>query len=235
MDREKITGKKRFTLFKQLVENRTLLNLHLIEKNYERITLITQVIEKKDSGFFLIDYPRGFREALNGEMDVPMIFQFTGPNRIPYLLKTFPEKISGDEVWIKIPKSIEKIQRRREFRIPAPSGTKFLFQQNETPYQADVVNVSFKGSLLSLHSPISGKHPFQIDGPISNARLISPGEGPETAIAIKKAFIKRIEKDSVTGKGLVALQFSDLTRKEKKKLGEWIYQFQRILLQEKAK
>ena len=98
MDSKKIYGKKIFQLLEDLEKDRTILNLHLIGKEYERLTIVTGRVFNEEKAYFLIDYPNGFREALGDGKNKRLLFQFIASDKIQYRFRTTFTKIIRNDI-----------------------------------------------------------------------------------------------------------------------------------------
>ena len=114
---EKIQGKKLFRLMEQLERDKTMLSMRLVGQNYERLTMITRIPKDKNVSFFAIDAPRDFRSTVANLGTWEIHFNFNGPDHLEYIFTTFGGKFSDNEIQINFPDYIERLQRRRYFRL----------------------------------------------------------------------------------------------------------------------
>ena len=63
-DSEKIIGDGVPQLIQQLKKDNTLIKVRLRDEDYEELTLVRGVRSKDKTAYFLVDYPRGFRDAI---------------------------------------------------------------------------------------------------------------------------------------------------------------------------
>ena len=234
---EKIHGKDIGAFFEQLKDDRTLVKIQLIGKDYEQLTMITDVRTKGDPPSFLIDPPSGFRQAVD-ELDVWRInFECTARDGVQYRFQTSGEKVSGKELWINFPIVVERMQRRRDFRLEFPQGTVICFEEGNIKYELKVTNLSMGGTLAEFPIPKIGVQeiPMLTSGEtLRDIELISPSEN-ELRVQIKKALILRLSKNNRADQYILALQFTKMDNTAIKALKELIYNVQREFLKKRLR
>lgn len=237
--RDRIYGDKIIRMLEHLKQERTVLKLNLLGKDYERLTIVTGIIEENKSTFFLIDYPRGFKEVV-GDTDPEdvheqrMAFEFIGGDKIPFAFRTVLDRVQGREIRIKKPKFIERIQRRKHFRIEPPMDTIMLFMRDTKKCVNSVLNLSLDGALISpIAKPDLGSRLYPGED-IRHIRLMTHKKFFEIRIRIKKATIRRAGKNSETGRHFYALRFMEIEKEDKNNLEKWLYKWQRAILQKRS-
>lgn len=230
---DKIQGKNRFEVFKQLQKNKTLIKMHLMGKDYDRLTIIIDLRIKKKESFFCIDYPKGFKEAVTNVDPWKIHFEFTFKDNIPHSFRTTGGEISEGNIWIKFPEVIERKQRRKHFRIEPPRDTKIHFNVNSIKMEMKVINISLGGLFGYFTGPekaIQLKPILKIGQTLNNLELAFTFQEKNSKVNINQALVKRVEKKDPTNIYHYAIQFTDIENKEKKTLKELIYGFQRHFL-----
>ena len=235
-ENEKIEDKNLLNLLKTLQKDKTLIKMNLPGRDFERITIITRVRHRRQNPLFLIDYTRGFREAVGDVKDVKMRFEFTREDKVNYYFNTYGWEIYSDEIGVRFPEFIERKQRRRDFRLAVPSDTKLYIQVESTQLEMKVLNVSLGGTLAVLVGRKEGfkeETIFNAGEYLSDIEMVFPLEGEDLRIHIEKAMVVRLEEDPSKDKNCCALQFISMEEKEEKALTEFIYKYQRHVLQKK--
>lgn len=232
---EKIQGKNLIRLIEQVQREKTMLSMRLVGKNYERLTMITHIPKDENLSFFEIDPPRDFRNTI-AELDTWEIqFNFSGPDNLEYTFITFGGKVTDNEVQINLPDYIERLQRRRHFRLSVPTDTKLVFESDETRREIGLINISMRGA-LGLLKTFNGKKPvFKKEDFLKNLKLIFPSDtnNNEQIIKVEKAIIRRAEHDPQKNVDLYAFEFVSIDKDQEKMLIKIIYDLQRLLLQKK--
>ncbi|RLB24532.1 MAG: hypothetical protein DRG76_01205 [Deltaproteobacteria bacterium] len=232
---ERIYGKSLLKFFRQLIDEKTVLRVFLLGKDYERLTIITDLEEKDSEPYIIIDYPAGFKKAIKGTTDWRLRFEFTGNDRLPYVFRTVGGELVEGGIRVRLPKFIERRQRRRNFRLEAPLDTKLVFTKNFRRYEANVINVSLGGVLISLEKGEQKRPVLDIDEYLRGIKLYFPSKEEEERllIHINEAMVKRVEKDIFHGRYNYALQFTDIDKQDSELLQELIYRFQREYLRKR--
>ncbi len=233
-DAERIQGKSRYGILSQLQQDKTILTMHVLGKNFERLTLITGVHTEHGVPYFQLDYPRGFREAVAGLKTWRIYFECTGKDKILYVFRTYGGKIEKGDIWINFPQYIERQQRRRHFRLKAPAGTKLLINTDTQPRELSVVNISQGGVLGAVDRvdpETEGGLTLRVGQSVKNMELIIPFQDTEHQLFIRKAMVRRVGRETVGGNTVYGLEFTNLKKADEKRLTELIYSYQRALLQ----
>jgi len=233
IETERLGGKSRFSIFRQLEKDRTLIRMHLLGKQYERLTVVTGIRNQKKTPFFLIDCPQDFKSAVAGVDDCRLRFEFTGKDNLKYTFRTSGKTFLKNEICIRFPKFIERIQRRSNFRVAPPLGTKIYINAKPAVREMTVIDVSqggVLGALVNLNTPVNKDPLFKVGQSLRNIELVLPAETETIMVQIKEAVIRRVGKNPATGRDTCAVQFTDIEKDSKKILIELIYRFQRDIL-----
>ena len=229
----RVQGNRSFEILEQLRTGKTMLRMQLLGKDFQRLTIITTIQAKGRNPSFLVDYPNGFGKAISGIKDWKIQFEFRGKDQLLYRFTATGEEISGDEIRLRFPKTIERIQRREHFRLEVLTGTKLYFKATSTKHVMNVINISMGGVLGVLASAEKGTAKGSIldDGQqLRHIQMVFPSEGEDLRVHIKKALVIRGEEAGSTSKYRYALRFTDMEKDEDKKLISLIYRFQRQFL-----
>ena len=235
-DRGKITGKKRSELFDTLQKQNTLLTLRIAGKDYERLTMVNEVRSTAEGDRFLIDPPRGFDVVVKNLHPWKLHFQFNGPDKLEYSFTTVGGEMSGGDILVPFPEFIERIQRRRYFRMETPIGCQFLFAHKGVQREISLLNISEGGCfgvLTRMKTEMGEKPILGMGESVHKVELILPSgdEGvPDRKLRVKKATVRRIEQEAEKGLHKYAFEFIDLPRKDEASLTQFIYHLQRLFL-----
>jgi hypothetical protein len=126
-DTQRLSGKTMLSVFEQVQKEGTLITMHLIGTAYERLTIFTGMRTNNGIRHLVIDKPKGFTRAVKGVGVWRIRFEFTGRDKVNCMFTTSGGEFRDDEIWIRFPEFIERIQRRKHFRIEVPSGTMMHF------------------------------------------------------------------------------------------------------------
>jgi c-di-GMP-binding flagellar brake protein YcgR len=229
-----IQGKNKFDIFEQLRKDKTLIQMRLLGADYEQLTFIIGIQARKNMLFFLIDYPKGFKEAVSDVEVWEMRFEFIGNDNLQYIFKTSDGEISGNEIWIRFPEFIEKIQRREHFRIEVPLETKLHFKKQSADIEMNVIDISLKGALVNSVQ-IQKNAVFKSGENLKNVKLVFPSEKKDLVVHIKKVSAKRVEKDSQSKRYIYGLYFAKTEKNEETLLTKIISKLQIKFLQKRQR
>jgi len=182
--------------------------------------------------FFLIDYPKGFKEAVSDVEVWEMRFEFIGNDNLQYIFKTSDGEISGNEIWIRFPEFIEKLQRREHFRIEVPLGTKLHFEKKTAGIEMDVIDISLRGALVTS---IQKNAILKSREDLIDVQLVFPSEKKDLVVHTKKVSVKRVEKDSQSKRYTYGLYFAKTEKDEEALLTKIISKLQIKFLQKKQR
>lgn len=235
-DTGKIQGRRLVDLFNYLIEKRVIISMYVAGTDFERLTCVTGVEEDPSGHRLRIDLPDGFRGAVAQPEAATIRFNFNGPDRLEYIFSTQGVHYRGRELETPFPDFVERIQRRKDFRMQTPSGTRMLIKQDKIHAILDLINISMGGAFgaMKKHNLKNSSGPiFVVDQSIRHAGIIVPEdkERPEQVIIIKRCEVRRIEHDRPKHRYRYAFEFMELDASEKRKLTQSIYHFQRQFLQ----
>ncbi|MBU0699165.1 MAG: hypothetical protein KKE59_07060 [Proteobacteria bacterium] len=230
---EIIRHKGRLKIFEQLQKDRTLVKLHVLGHQYERLTVVTGTRFNKNMPCFLVDCPSGFAQVIAGVENCRIHFEFIGNDNLQYAFRTTAKEIVRDEIWIRFPEVIQRFQRRKNFRISPPLGTKLYIGEDSARHEISVINVSrggVLGNLFGFGKETQSATIFTVGNKLRNIELVFPSEKNILRVQVKEALVKRVGKNPETDQNTCALQFTDIKKSQEKILMGFIYRFQRDLL-----
>jgi len=235
---EKIQGKKLIRLLEQVQREKIMLSMRLVGQNYERLTMVTRIPKDEKASFFAIDPPRDFRNTITKLDSWEIHFHFNGPDNLEYIFTTSGGKFYDNEIRINFPDYIERLQRRRYFRLSAPTGTKLFFESDQTQREINLINISMRGT-LGLLKTFNGKDQkkpvFNKEDYLKNIKIIFPSDTKdnEQEVNINKAIIRRAEHVPQKNMDLYAFEFVSIDKDQERKLIQIIFNLQRLSLQKK--
>jgi len=235
---EKIEGENIADILKTIKKDKILIKMRIPGKGYECLTIITNVFPYKDKSAFMIDSPKDFRPFFSDPENVKMHFEFTGKDNLSYTFKTSGGEIHHDEIKIKFPDFINRKQRRKDFRLEVPPGTKLHVKINAKLLRMPVLDVSLGGTLIALVGHMSeseNKQYFKVGECFEDIELLFPMDGKFFKSKINKAAIVRVVKGSLKPKNCCALQFVSIDKDEEKALTKFIYKYQQQFLRKRLR
>jgi c-di-GMP-binding flagellar brake protein YcgR len=225
---EIITDKKIIELLECLKNDRTILKLNIPDAGDELLSIVIDIKAEEIPPHFAIDFPGGATEHIKEARGKKIIIGFKDKDRIQYVMKSFIERVSEHNLYILLPESIQKLQRRKYFRVSSPIGTKVIIDEPNINCEFNVINISEGGALIT--------HPDKIGllkGDQKPLSILFNEADNVQRISIDKAEIKRIEKETEKRCCNYAFQFLDRGKKEENYLRNFIYSCQRKMLLKK--
>jgi hypothetical protein len=220
--------------FEHLQQKQILINLRVAgREGYNRLTMITGMRQQKDALQFSIDPPRGFDEAVVGLGRWVLFFQLTGPDKLEYKFTTRGGAFEGPAIWIDFPDHVERVQRRRFFRVETVPGTRLRFALGGQAREMDVINLSIGGALAIFVRRKGESGRLALLKPkdqVRQAQLICPLEGETLNAKIQKLQVIRVEEDRENDRLRYALQFTLADYTAEKDLTSIVYALQRFFL-----
>lgn len=232
MATDKIKGKNLTRLLEELQKDTTYLKLYLPDKNYEKLTMVTEVGKRHTRQAFKIDSTEGLKKVVSNLGKREIFFEFTSKDKLKYTFKTTEEEIINNDIWLKFPDVIHREQKRKHFRLKITFDAKLYFKTDSSRYKIRVKNISQKGTLGILIVGRKNKNIplFEAGQILQDNRLVFPYKMEEIEIRIKKAIIKRIKKETRAHRYSYAIEFVEIEKEEEQKLTKMIYRFQQEFL-----
>lgn len=235
VDRGRIDGEKLIALFKEVIEKKIILSMHLVGSQYDRLTYILG-IDQGNQPFLIVDNPDGIRKAAAESEPWHLRFNFNGPDKLEYIFETKGGEIKGRDLHIPLPEYADRIQRRNNFRIDTPVGSEINFTCNGEKCVIALINISLGGAYGALVKPKTkniNKQLLNKNQRLYRLNLHIPADEDfeKQNITIRKAQVLRVEHDKEKQIHKYALEFMVVDPKEEKKLTRSIYHIQRKILQ----
>jgi hypothetical protein len=235
---EKIQGKKMIRLMELVQREKIMLSMRFVGQNYERLTMIVRVPTDRNRSFFVIDPPTDFINTVSKLSTCEIRFNFNGPDNLEYNFTTGGCKFENNEAQIYFPDYIERLQRRRYFRLSVPTDTKLFFESDQGQQEINLTNISMSGTLgfLKMFNVKDQKKPIlNKEDYLKNLKIVFPSDikGDKQEVKVNKAIIRRAEHDPQKNLDLYAFEFVSIEKDQEKMLIKIIYDLQRLFLQKK--
>jgi PilZ domain len=234
-DPGQLQGTKLVTLFNELIERKVIISIHVVGTGFERLTCIAAIQCDGADNYLLVDRPDGFSQSAGQAEAWNLRFNFNGLDQLEYVFSTRGGEICGDNLKVPFPEFVERLQRRKDFRILTVPGTKLVFADNKVKGVVDLINISLGGAfglLLKYKPKRLGSSPLALDQRLYKIGLIFPAdkEISEQMVVVNKVEVRRIEHDKERKLYKFAFEFMDMDKDQKQKLTQAIYHIQRQFL-----
>ncbi len=237
-DPGKIEGRKRDDLFDSLIASRTIISVFVVGTDFQRLTCITDVEQTKEGKRLVVDCPEGFSRAMAKTERLDLRFNFNGSDQLEYIFSTSGGTVYGRALKVPFPEYVERLQRRKNFRIDTRPGTRMFFSSRKVEGQIDLINISLGGAygLLVKHSDKNLKGSlFKANQRLYKIRIVFPPDKDmdEQTVNIRKAEVRRVERNRERKQYKYAFEFMDIDKQELQGLTKAIYHIQRQFLQKR--
>ena len=235
-DHTKIHGKRIAETFRYLSAQNVLIKIMVKTAGFESVTVVTELDLNGRNPCFEIDPPDGLSDALQLTKRTSVYFEFSGEDQLLYQFELPIEDWRGG-LRFPLPMEVERIQRRRNFRLPAPMGTSLILQQMVPPIRLLVLDFSLGGLLCMVETVRleQDKRRRLFKGrTFNNLDLTFEGEEDETSVRILRARIVRTGRNPQNDHDQYAFEFILIDRVEKRKLTDLLYGIQRKLLRRRV-
>jgi c-di-GMP-binding flagellar brake protein YcgR len=225
-----IDGPDLHSVIEALRDDKTLVKLRIPARDFNHLTIVTDIRRNHNGSYLKIDYPNGFDEAVQGLQEWRFKFEYTGRDKLPYAFTTSGGELDEKDIWITFPDFIERQQKRDDFRLYMPYGVNIFLKPPDAQWKLKVVNLS-RGGILGVESNASETPAlFQVDDTLESLQIRFPRAQEHKTITIKKAVVRRVERDATPTRRFYAFQFAELDKQEEEALVRHLYDLQREFL-----
>jgi c-di-GMP-binding flagellar brake protein YcgR len=234
-DSEKLQGSKLQDFFSQLIARKAIISMYAVGTDYERLTCVNEIQKEFDSDHLIVDLPDGFRDAVHKLDEWQLRFSFIGPDRLEYMFTTRGGAFVDKALKLPFPDCVERMQRRRNFRVAALPKSKLLFVHNNAKGVILLIDISLGGAfgILVKHNQKNSQGALlKLNQAIENIGLRFPAQKDmdEQMVIIKKAVVRRVEFDREKDRYKFAFEFTEMHPHQNQKLTRIIYDIQRYYL-----
>lgn len=232
----KVQDEKLTELFNELIANKVIIAMNVVGAGFDRLTCITGTARDAGGHYLLIDPPNDFKEAAADRDLWHLRFNFTGPDQLEYIFSTRGGELGDQGLKIPFPDFVERLQRRRNFRVDTLTGSRLHFRLKKIHGVMDLINVSLGGAygvLVKHNFKFIRGSVLKMDQQLYDVRMVFPGDDdePDETVQVKRAEVKRIEHDQDRGFYRYALEFKEVDKEMQDRLTQVVYGLQRKYLQ----
>lgn len=232
----KVQGEKLTELFNALIEKKIIISMNVVGAGFDRLTCITGITNDENGNHLLVDPPDDFEEAAAVKDLWHLRFNFNGPDQLEYIFNTRGGEISEQGLKIPFPEHVERLQRRRNFRVNAFTGTRMHFNLKKIQGVLDLINISLGGAygiLVKHNFKFIRGSVLKMDQQVYGISVVFPGDETvsDETINVERAEVKRVEYDQDRGFYRYAFEFKEMGKTEQQRLTQIIYGLQRKYLQ----
>ncbi len=229
---DNISSKKILDLMDRLRQERTLIRVQVPGTGYEGLTIITGLVPDRVAPHFFVDAPPGIAQKVRPLEGHLARFDFLGPQRVPHAFSATLQELTGQDVRVHLPSSLERAQQRQNFRIPAPDGVHLAFAWDGMPQRGGILNISLGGTLIRPTERDLVPRGLTPGDRLKSASILTPTRGLEAPIVIQEARVIRSQTGEEPGFPYYAIVFDRILRQDMRNFEGWINRLQRRILQE---
>jgi hypothetical protein len=207
----------------------------VVGAGFDRLTCITGIGSDAHGDHLLVDPPDDFEKAATVKDLWHLRFSFNGPDQLEYTFSTRGGALGEQGLKIPFPEHVERLQRRRDFRVNTLTGTQMHFKLKKIQGIIDLINVSLGGSygvLTKTNFKFMRGPILKMDQQVYDISMVFPGDNdmPGHTVYVKKAEVKRVEHDQDHGFYRYSFEIKEIEKEERNKLTQVIYDLQRWYL-----
>ena len=219
--------------FYTLKEKGTFIRLRIPETGYTRIVIVSDINTAGPVPLITVDCSEEMADAVSAMDQMKLSFEFTGEDQLRYHFFADDALIRGNALLIKLPKKIERSQRRSNYRLIAPMESFFYFTSGARRKRVKMLNLSTGGAsgiLVSLKNGTQQTPPVKADQTILNLKLAFTTDSGKVLIPVRESGVIRIEDLPQKGRYLMAVSFTRMDEKHRAHLRKIICNEQRHML-----
>jgi len=224
---EIIRGPKVKEILQNLVLSGQMCKMEISRTPYSWLTLLSEIKEDGEGILLLVDRIPDFEKALSASRRQEVLVEYLENDGVPRSFLSRVIQVDTRGIWVEFPGKIQRDQKRKFFRLRAPSGTEIFFRRDAGKEEKGTVkDYSLGGVAFLINKEVSLKPGDQL----KNLRLCIP-EGREVLkVSVSLAVVIRAEPDSFQGQPFYALEFLEFPEASKKEFTRHIFEKQRNLL-----
>ena len=233
IDFEKIEGQRVIDIVHYLFSEKTLVKVSLRDKEFDHLTVITNLRNESNERTFQIDPPAGLYALIKQSAPRELDFEFTGSDQLPHKFSAQLQHAGQKEIWLSYPAFIQRHQLRNNFRIKVPTEAQLQVLVGQTDVRMIIDNISLGGAFC--HCSNGYKPLFEEKQQLNKLEMMFTLSDHCIEVPIERAVVRRLEPRTRPKHFGVALEFVQISNEARKKLTQEIYDIQRYYLQSRRK
>jgi len=227
---EIITGPNLIGMLQAWIDSRRMGKMEVLQTPFSWITILLGIQRERDSDYLLIDPVPNFEGILSRSPHQEVVFEIM-ENGILCKFRTRIFRYQPRAIWLELPGSIQRIQRRAYFRITATRRAEIIFRFAGKEEKVKVRDYSLGGV-----SFLMGSHQqFKPGDEVTDIILTLPQGKAMVSYPIDRAVVRRIEEHFETKGRLCGLEFLRLEKTTQQKFARHLFEEQRSLLRQGRK
>lgn len=206
MSGEMITGQDLLSALLGLIRSRKICRMEIPDTDLAWFTVLLDLEKRGKELCLAVDWVPGFEEALPPDREPVVAFEFLETGGIPCRFKTMVSASDGRSIRVKVPETIQRVQRREYFRMKAPLGSEVILRGNSNREQKGTIkDYSLGGVAIFLERPFAE----DMGESIEDLVLKIPREKERLEVRVRLALLRRTSLD-ISGRVVCALEFMEM-------------------------
>jgi len=222
-----ITGKNLVGMLQAWIDSRHMGKMEIMQTPFSGFTILLRIKREGNSGFLLVDRVAQFENMLPCSPGQEVSFNFM-ENGALYQFRTRVIHFQPWAIWLELPSSIQRIQKRSYYRIAPTLKGEIIFRVGGKDEKARVNDYSLGGVSFFMES----HQKLNPEEELKDLLLILPQGKATVSYPISRAIVRRIDEHLEGQKRLCALEFLKLEKSTQQELARHIFEEQRSLLRQ---
>jgi c-di-GMP-binding flagellar brake protein YcgR len=218
-------------ILQSAIQSRQRVRMEIPQTEFSWITLFLGFETGSGGPWLIIDQVAGFDRALRFSRNQTIALSFFDRTRVPFHFSTEVRFLQPKEIWVELPRMINRVQRRAFFRVKALLGTEILVRDLlNQEYKARVKDYSTGGVAFYKELGEQWFKDLEVNGTLRDNALLFPLGEELLTIPIPAAEIRRIvdfPPHTIQG----ALEFLQMPGSSRSQLERLIFEQQRLGIQ----
>jgi c-di-GMP-binding flagellar brake protein YcgR len=222
---EIIGGQKLVEMLQTIIDSRRLCTMEIPQTRFSWMTILLSIQKDGSSDYLLVDPVERFESILSRFPNREVSFEFL-ENGILCKFSSRVIRCDAQAIWLELPNSLYRNQKRAHFRVEASSNEEIAFRAAGKEERAQIKDYSLGGVSFYVESHLV----LNVDDKLTDLSLILPQGKTMHSYPIPLAIVKRIPTQSGDKKKVCALQFLKIERMIQEELGRHIFEEQRSMI-----
>jgi len=222
---EIIGGQKLVEMLQTIIDSRRLCTMEIPQTRFSWMTILLGIQKDGPSDCLLVDPVARFESILSRFPTREVSFEFL-ENGILCRFSSRVVRCDPQAIWLELPNSIYRNQRRTHFRVEASSTEEIVFHAAGKEEKAWIKDYSLGGVSFFMESHLM----LNVGDELTDLSLILPQGKTRHSYPIPLAVVRRITTQSGDKKKVCALQFLKSEGMIQEELGRHIFEEQRSLI-----
>ena len=218
-------------IIQSAIKSRQRIRMEIPRTKYSWITLFLGFETGPEGHWLIIDQVAGFDHALRFSRSQTVVVSFSDRTGVPFNFSTEVHRSRPKELWVELPRMINRVQRRAFYRVKASLGMEIMLRNvPHQEYKARIKDYSMGGVAFYKDLGEQWFKELEVDGTLRDNALLFPRGEEILTIPIPWAEVRRIvdfPPHTIQG----ALEFLQIPESSRSQLERLIFEQQRRVIQ----